>query len=433
MKKRILMKMVMLACLVIAFMSCNDIEQANPNEAAKWKIPSNLVGEYALAYRASQNSEVKYKSGENTNYTICEIDSFVDKNDLTAMYVINFCNDSGWVILSADYRMEPIMAYNDEGSFGYGVIPAGLAIWIEGSVQLVEEIREHNVKHPSADIAWTVSLNDYGLDDDIPSRPDIGINGGLGPGDLDPCLLGVISSTFTKGELLNTTWGQGCTYNTDSNIDSCSTGGACDKMWTGCVATATGQIMQYWGEPQSSFDFSIMSLNNGDAEVSKLMEDIGDEVNMNYSCTGSSSSSSDARQCLENVYGYSNPKYDPYDLGIVISDILADKPVYLRGCHTQTTRGWWIFKWKVEEDCHAWVCDGYTYKYRKCPNKPAKTWGKQLHMNWGWHEVWPTTLSPRDSDYNGWYSFGDWNPRDASSNSNFNFQFANKMIHDISR
>ena len=163
------------------------------------------------------------------------------------------------------------------------------------------------------------------------------------------------------------------------------------------------------------------------------ISEISDEVNMNYTCTGSSSSSADARKCLDNVYGYNNPKYDPYDLGTVISDILADKPVYLRGCHTQTTRGWWIIKWKVEEDCHAWVCDGYTYKYRKCPNQPAKTWGKQLHMNWGWHEVWPTTLSPRGSDYNGWYSFGDWNPRDASSNSNFNFQFANKMIHDIKR
>lgn len=57
MKKTILTKMALLAGLVITFMSCNDIEQASPNEAVKWKIPSNLVGEYALAYRASQSSD----------------------------------------------------------------------------------------------------------------------------------------------------------------------------------------------------------------------------------------------------------------------------------------------------------------------------------------------------------------------------------------
>jgi len=36
-------------------------------------------------------------------------------------------------------------------------------------------------------------------------------------------------------------------------------------------------------------------------------------------------------------------------------------------------------------------------------------------------------------DYNGWYSFGDGNPKDATQASNWTFQFANKMIHDIKR
>jgi len=433
MKKTILTKMVMLAGLVIAFMSCNDIEQANPTEARKWKIPSNFVDEYALAFRASQSSETKNKSEGNTSYTICEIDSFVDKNDLTAMYIVNFCNDNGWVIVSADYRMEPIMAYNEEGSFGKGIIPAGLAIWIEGSVQLIEEIRLHNMRHPNADLAWDISLEDYDIED-FPSRPDIGINGGKGPADIDPCY-GVKNKQYIKGALLNTTWGQGCTYNSDSNIPDCTSGGACDKVWTGCVATATGQIMQYWSEPQTSFDFSIMSLNNGNAEVSKLMADIGDEVNMNYDCAGSGAQSADARQCLDNVYGYNDPEYDPYSYATVVGDVLNDRPVYITGCHTQTPRSWWFVDWIVNEDCHAWVCDGYMYDYKQCPNKPKQKWGHKLHMNWGWHEVNPNTLEPETwwNDFNGWYRYDDWNPSDANQASNWNFQFANQMIHDIKR
>ncbi len=423
--------MVMLAGLVIAFMSCNDIEPASPNEAVKWKIPYSLVGEYALAYRTSQSSDIKNKSSENSIFSICEIDSFVDKDDLTAMYVINFCNDSGWVILSADYRMEPIMAHNDEGSFGHGDIPGGLAMWILASVESIEDIREHDVKHPSADIAWTVSLNDYGLDDDIPSRPDIGINGGLGPGELDPCLLGIVSSTYTKGPLLNTTWGQECTYNDD--VPNCTTGD-CGKMPVGCVATACGQIMQYWGHPQATFDFTAMSLNNGNSEVAKLLEDFGDEVNMNYQCDGSGSQSNDAKKCLDNVYNYHDPEFVPYNYATLMGDLQKDWPVYLDGCRiiNVNDRNWWQF-WipRVEYDgCHAWVCDGYKYSYRKCPNKPTKKWGHLLHMNWGWHEVNPNTLVP-DSwmrDFNGWYRYNDWTIPNGR-----NYQFAQDMIYNIDR
>lgn len=385
---------------------------------------------------------MKYKSETNINYSICEIDSFVDKNDLTAMYVINFCNDSGWVILSADYRMEPIMAYNVEGSFGHGDIPAGLSMWILTSVESIEYIREHDILHPTADIAWTVSLNDYGLDDDIPTRPDIGINGGLGPGELDPCLLGVVSSTYTKGPLLNTTWGQGCTYNDD--VPNCTTG-QCGKMPVGCVATACGQIMQYWGHPQANFDFTAMSMNNGNSEVAKLLEDFGDEVSMNYQCDGSGSQSNDAKKCLDNVYNYHDPEFVPYNYATLVGDLQKDWPVYLDGCDIRTvesvSRDWWEF-WRPKnydvvsyEDCHAWVCDGYKYSYRKCPNKPTKKWGHLLHMNWGWHEVNPNTLVP-DSwmrDFNGWYRYNDWTIRDGAGNAVFNFRFANNMIYNIDR
>lgn len=428
----------MLAGLVITFMSCNDIEQASPNEAVKWKIPSKYIADYALAYRANQNSDIKYKSGENTNYSICEIDSFVDKNNLTAMYVINFCNDSGWVILSADYRMEPILAHNDAGSFGHGDIPGGLAMWLLTTVESIEYIREHDLRHPTADLAWGVSLEDYDIED-FPSLPNIGINGGKGPADIDPCY-GVKNKIATHGPFLNTTWGQGCTYNDD--VPNCATG-RCGKMPTGCVATACGQIMQFWGHPQATFDFTAMSMNNGNSEVAKLLEDFGDEVNMNYQCDGSGSQSNDAKQCLDNVYNYHDPKFVPYSYTTLMSDLQKDWPVYLDGCDVRTvesvSRKWWEL-WKPKnydvvsyEDCHAWVCDGYRYSYRKCPNKAQVSWGNELHMNWGWHEVNATTLASINNDYNGWFKYNDWTIRRADGSAVFNFRFANNMIYNIDR
>lgn len=344
----------------------------------------------------------------------------MDGNDSVAMYIFNFTNDDGWVILCNDMRLEPILAYNNSGTFlGIDTFPSGLLMWIEATLERIEYIRDNNITFSTAELAWLDLFEDWGDTDSIESQMmDVWTRYGVvyqGKG--SPCY-GVTGTTVVKGTIMSTTWGQGCTYNTDVPT-SCSN--RCSKAPTGCVATATGQIMKYHGHPSADFDFANMNLTSGDADVAELLEDIGDEVDMDYSCAGSGAYSSDARTALDDTYTYNNPQFDDYDLNDVISDLDNHNPVYLGGCRTETTT--WLGFTKYE-DCHAWVTDARSYVTKPCT---GLTYKHMLHMNWGWHEVNASTLLQVGNDYNGWYQMHDWEIEAV----NLNYQFANDMIYDI--
>lgn len=65
-------------------------------------------------------------------------------------------------------------------------------------------------------------------------------------------------------------------------------------------------------------------------------------------------------------------------------------------------------------DYHIWVCDGleeHNYSEFSCETKQCNEWSYSfLHMNWGWEH---------DPDnFDGWYSFGAYNPDGLDYNSN---------------
>jgi hypothetical protein len=192
------------------------------------------------------------------------------------------------------------------------------------------------------------------------------------------------------GPLMQTTWGQRnpYTFYTPNNF------------LTGCVAVATAQIMRYHEHP-NTFNWSIMpndppfnDTSNGTLEVASLMSDIGINVNMNYSATSSGANSEDAKNALIDDYGYSSTAtYSSYNFSTVKQEIkMYNRPVYMRGCHSSETSGWWFWEHTDYSDCHAWVCDGYKqqydvyiyneetiYEYTTQENRYE--W---LYMNWGW-------------------------------------------------
>lgn len=167
-----------------------------------------------------------------------------------------------------------------------------------------------------------------------------------------------------------------------------------------------------------------MPLNSGGSETSRLMKDLGTSSNldMSYSCDGSSASTSRVPNTLQN-FGYaSGGSYANYNYFTVKNDVAAGYPVVLAG---GTNGGWWIFGQYING--HAWVCDGVSERmYYNCqpdPNTPGEQiavyaghYDAALHMNWGWGGNW-----------NGWYDAYNWNP----GNSTFNYQ--QKMVTGIRR
>lgn len=364
--------------------------------------------EVAQIYATYMNAADTSYDGEEAR----EIESdypILDEDEIPCMWVFNY-EDGGWLILSADYRHEPIMAYNHDGSFLPDTIPPALGMWIDASIESINLLRtgEHDNTFEGLN-AWRTTHTEYNLVTRLTGKRPMPTDGEDPQDSL--CIRGI---RHIKGPLLQTTWGQNCTYN--DLTPSCSTN--CDHAPTGCVATAIAQVMHYFNKPSSSFNYSIMSLNNGNAEVQKLMEDMGDNVSMDYDCSdGSGATFDNYKEVLENSYGYSNSEGKDYNLTELLSNITNNKPVILKGCHARVQKKWWqLFNPKYTYDeCHAWVCDGYT-KTEYC----TYTTINYLHMNWGWHEV------GGGNDYNGMYRFNSWNIANG-----FNFQYINKMVSNI--
>lgn len=82
-------------------------------------------------------------------------------------------------------------------------------------------------------------------------------------------------------------WNQGCFYN--ANLPAVTSGGACGRAWTGCLATAMGQILKHYQYPSahangSKYDFAKMPdrVTSANPDVAKLMRDLGVSVGMNW-------------------------------------------------------------------------------------------------------------------------------------------------------
>ena len=168
--------------------------------------------------------------------------------------------------------------------------------------------------------------------------------------------------------LIKTLWDQEAPYN-----NLCP-----DLSPTGCVATATAQIMYYHKYP-AAYDWDVMKTSYGGTEtgdaadaVAKLMADVGEKVFMDYGYGSSSARLLDASEALRYEFGYSETtefvKRDSYTAQswdeLLYKELASNRPV-LFGAECMTPTG---------ENGHAFIIDGYE----------AMDGAGYFHVNWGW-------------------------------------------------
>ena len=278
-----------------------------------------------------------------------------------AYFVVNF--ENGWVIVSANDVMTPVIGYNFEGDF-----PAqenqleSFHNWMYSYVDQINYIRDNNiVAETSVTNDWnTYATNDYTL---LSLRGDR---------DLDP--------------LLTATWNQDNPYNAMCPEDEQGPG---DRVYVGCVATAMSMIMHYWRYPlvgtgsnsyyyypygTISADFGATEYNwnamtdNIDNDYVWAIAEIGFHagvsVDMMYGWDGSGAYSQDVPGAFRTHFGYQNgvsyvskSSYTSTQWqNMMLLDLDNSKPLYYSG--------------RSSEGGHAFVCDGYQ--------------GSNYHFNFGW-------------------------------------------------
>lgn len=341
---------------------------------------------------------------------------FNDAYGNPALYVFNFENNAGFIFVSGDYQMQPILAFVEHGEFRKDTVPTGLVAWVNKTMENIEVVRKGLYDNSKAALgAWRNYYKQNG-------------NGSIVANFVPPVDNSCVEDEWTTvsvGPLLPVTWGQGCSYNNLCPNLSCNIGCGDGRAWTGCVATSTAQIVNFW-HPNNSYGYNYASMPaaSGNGEVQRLMRDLGTKVNMSYGCSGSGADASTVPNALKNNFGFTSANFVNYSWQRVRSNLSNHWPVLLDGCRTQTGH-WFIINWWTSySDCHEWVCDGFNeYTVRLCVNGQYSGGYTYLyfHMNWGWHEVGTS------NDYNGWFAFDNW----YIPGLNWNFQYAQDLTSEI--
>lgn len=316
---------------------------------------SRSVGEAqmeALRFLSSNASAVKHapsKQSVGLSYTLKQIDSQKD-----AAYLFQVGEEGGYVLVSADDHVQTILGYTDAGHFDASDIPVNMQMWLMHYAEEISWASEHGAKS-----------NGQMKASGQPIAP----------------LLGSII------------WNQDKPYNNQCPYDSDGT-----RSYTGCVATATAQVMKFWNYPEkgtgshsyywtktngstqllsadfgsTTYDWNNMlpsyrvSYTTSQANaVAKLMYHIGVATEMGYSSKGSGTQTERAARALFNNFGYDKSLYTvrPDYIGFeafgeqMLEELRAGRPVLMSG-YTENDEG------------HAFVCDGFD--------------GTYFHINWGW-------------------------------------------------
>jgi hypothetical protein len=294
-------------------------------------------------------------------------------------YVFNIAN-KGFVIVSGDDEVLPILGYSDEGVFISDNIAPQVLKWLESYKNQIRYVIENNIKATEKiQQEWEELQKDSTV-----LKTQQSTNSTL--------------STQAVSPLVQVHWGQSPYVNAQCPPDVNAGSANGYRAVAGCPATAMAQIMKYWGYPAQGAGFHSYNhptygtlsanfgattynwasmpnyVNSSNSEVAKLMYHCGVAVEMQYGPTSSGSyvimDGYPAQQTCEYAYktyfGY-NPttlqglKRSNYSdsnwINLLKNELNASRPIQYAGFGGGSG--------------HTFVCDGYDNN-------------NLFHMNWGW-------------------------------------------------
>ena len=367
--------------------SANGTDNATPHETHVTPAQALNVG-YAFMRTGDGSKGNGTKSGTVSKQAMQLVYTGQATDNLTGTvtncYYVFALQPKGFVIVAADDRVEPILGYSYDNDFVVEDMPDHVRGWLGNYERQIEALANSDLQPtPATQTKWTRLKNGQAMS---------------------------TKSGTTVGPLLTTTWDQGQYYNSLCPTDA---SGPTGHVYTGCVATAMAQIINYWGYPahgrgthrhsgyygmltvnydNANYNYTLMPNELTDTStleevnaVATLMRDCGVAVNMEYGPTESSSYDVDARAAFINFYRFSpNLSFaekayftDSEWNAMLHEDLNNNRPVYYSG---QGSGG------------HSFVCDGYDAD-------------GYYHFNFGWGgfaDGWflTSSLTPGGSNFN---------------------------------
>ena len=393
------LKMIILLAVILVMQLCNSL----------WAL-TTTANEAEMVVKGWLKLDPK-PLGADLGQMVIKVETFTDEHGEPVYYIV-YLEPSGFVIVSADDLVEPIVGFSEEGTYNPSPDnPFGALVSRDLNRRIAAVRNSVGLLNVNPQPTATKTQTKWNL---LLSLAEVS-NGDLGLMAVDP----EIVTDICVAPLISAIWGQ---------RDAC--GFDCYNMYTpnnypcGCIATTLAQLMRLHKYPAEPNDldpdeadgkkiFSIewfdtnssslmtepMSLRGGDGNggpykwnkmpnvpscnatlierqaVGAICYDAGIACDTLYSEWGSGSNMADARRALLDVFNYSNAIegcYDTNDIKNIPGENLkkminpnldAGNPVFFG-----------IFDEQEQTSGHAILCDGYGYN--------ASTIYHHLNMGW---------------------------------------------------
>ena len=66
-----------------------------------------------------------------------------DERQQPLLYAVNIGQQQGYVVVSGDDRLRPVLAYSDKGTYSDEAVPANMRVWLEGYVREMQWLSQH--------------------------------------------------------------------------------------------------------------------------------------------------------------------------------------------------------------------------------------------------------------------------------------------------
>ncbi|MBP5401123.1 MAG: thiol protease/hemagglutinin PrtT [Bacteroidales bacterium] len=287
-----------------------------------------------------------------------------------SFYVVNFSTE-GFVIVSGDDRVQPILAFSDEGPFVTEDMPDHILFFLDGYSEEIQYVVDNQqYADEVAQQKWAVLLSE-----DAPAPKDGSVV--VGP------LLG------------DNKWNQTKYYNDLCPADATGNSAYGGHAAVGCGAIVMGQVMRYWHFPTTgigshsynSSNYGTLSANFGATTyhyenmpdqltaihhedscveaIATLLYHCGVSVNMNYGPSVSVANSNNMVSALSTYFRY--PTTVQYiERGNLSLSVWLN---YLKGELDEGAP--FMYGGSGNYGGHVWTCDGYQDD-------------NYFHFNWGW-------------------------------------------------
>ncbi len=362
------MKSILKKCLTVSLLfACSGVNSYGKgiDEATAKRIGCNFL-------KSTYSGLLNTPADLSTNYVATDQGNF---GPIVDYYVFSVNGGHGFIMVSGDDIIEPVLAYSNESVFDINNMAPATKDWIDGyKNQITAAVKNNIPASPETIQEWA------NLSVEREYHPSAARTTSVFPS----------SSVY----LLKTKWDQAPGYNNKCPVTGTS------GTPTGCVATSTAQVMFYWKWPAkgsgyhtythatygaqkadfagTAYGWSTMNTASSTTSTAILMYHVGVGVDMNYTTSSSGSGAytliaespkvNCSEYALKTYFHYKKTlhgvqRYSPTMMStsawntLLKTDLDANRPILYSG---QGSAGG-----------HAWVCDGYD-----ASNK--------FHMNWGW-------------------------------------------------